>query len=266
MAGREIILTNACLGAKGVDPIAILIATMHHDHGFTPKELRELRSLKDPHGIQKFLDAMPYHLADTAWSPRVVLRENASHCFAGAMFAAAAFPVEVVIIIDWTIFLSIFRVSFISLYRYQFGKLHLIRAGYGVIFLVPNFHLMEDPMQDKENARPPFSTIQEDDIKTERLKGRRRFLSQAGTFLLGASAIAFAASRTEDTTNAPTRTGDSDGKDKRQSDHKDSDRGKMADSHICDSDSKDARCDRGCRCTLRRVLSRQYGYSFAPLY
>ena len=57
---------------------------------FTPKELRRLRSLKDPHGIQKFLDAMPYHLADTAWSPCVVLRENTSHCFEGAMLAAAA--------------------------------------------------------------------------------------------------------------------------------------------------------------------------------
>src|SRR5229473_1083943 len=34
--------------------------------GFTPKELRKLRSLKDPHGIQKFLDAMPYHLAAAA--------------------------------------------------------------------------------------------------------------------------------------------------------------------------------------------------------
>ena len=61
------------------------------DHlGFTPKELRKLRSLKDPHGIQRFLDDMPYHLADTAWSPRVVLRENTSHCFEGAIFGAAA--------------------------------------------------------------------------------------------------------------------------------------------------------------------------------
>jgi len=57
---------------------------------FTPKELRKLRSLKDPHGIQKFLDAMPYHLADTAWSPRKVLAENTSHCLEGAIFAAAA--------------------------------------------------------------------------------------------------------------------------------------------------------------------------------
>src|SRR5205823_1389468 len=51
---------------------------------------RKLRSLKNPYGIQRFLDDMPYHLADTAWSPRLVLRENASHCFEGAMLAAAA--------------------------------------------------------------------------------------------------------------------------------------------------------------------------------
>jgi hypothetical protein len=57
---------------------------------FTPAELRKLRSLKNPHGIQRFLDEMPYHLADTAWSPRRVLRENTSHCFEGATFAAAA--------------------------------------------------------------------------------------------------------------------------------------------------------------------------------
>ena len=64
---------------------------MNSDHlGFTPKEWRKLRSLKDPYGIQKFLDAMPYHLADTAWSPRVALRENTAHCFEGAMLAAAA--------------------------------------------------------------------------------------------------------------------------------------------------------------------------------
>jgi hypothetical protein len=57
---------------------------------FTAAELRKLRSLKTPYGIQRFLDAMPYHLANTAWSPRRVLRENTSHCFEGATFAAAA--------------------------------------------------------------------------------------------------------------------------------------------------------------------------------
>jgi hypothetical protein len=57
---------------------------------FTPAELRRLRRLKDPNGIQQFLDAMPYHLADTAWSPRKVLSDNTAHCFEGATFAAAA--------------------------------------------------------------------------------------------------------------------------------------------------------------------------------
>ena len=60
------------------------------DFGFTPAELRKLRSLKTPYGIQHYLDDMPYHLGDTAWSPRRVLRENTAHCFEGAIFAAAA--------------------------------------------------------------------------------------------------------------------------------------------------------------------------------
>jgi hypothetical protein len=64
---------------------------MNNSHsGFTPAELRKLRSLKDPHGIQRFLDDQPYHLADTAWSPRRVLSEDTSHCVEGATFAAAA--------------------------------------------------------------------------------------------------------------------------------------------------------------------------------
>src|SRR5947209_10782601 len=57
---------------------------------FSRAELRKLRSLKDPYGIQRFLDSQPYHLQDTAWSPRRVLRENTSHCYEGALFAAAA--------------------------------------------------------------------------------------------------------------------------------------------------------------------------------
>src|SRR5713226_9153010 len=58
--------------------------------GFTPTELRKLRSLKTPLGVQRALDRMPYHLANTAWSPRRVLAENTSHCYEGALFAAAA--------------------------------------------------------------------------------------------------------------------------------------------------------------------------------
>src|SRR5205823_10179557 len=59
-------------------------------HEFSAAELRKLRGLKNPHGIQRFVDDMPYHLSDTAWSPRRVLCENAAHCFEGAMLAAAA--------------------------------------------------------------------------------------------------------------------------------------------------------------------------------
>lgn len=60
---------------------------------FTPAELRKLRSFKTPYGVQRFLDDTPYHLADTAWSPRLVLREQTSHCLEGAIFAAAALRV-----------------------------------------------------------------------------------------------------------------------------------------------------------------------------
>jgi hypothetical protein len=44
-------------------------------------------------GIQRALDALPYHLATTAWSPRRVLAERTAHCLEGAIFAAAALRV-----------------------------------------------------------------------------------------------------------------------------------------------------------------------------
>jgi hypothetical protein len=59
----------------------------------TAAELRALRALKSPAGIQRFLDEVHYHLAGTAWSPRTVLRENTAHCLEGAIFAAAALRV-----------------------------------------------------------------------------------------------------------------------------------------------------------------------------
>src|SRR5438309_10857015 len=61
--------------------------------GFTPVELRKLRALKTPAGVQRFLDSLPYHLADTAWSPRKVLQEKTAHCLEGAIFAVAALRV-----------------------------------------------------------------------------------------------------------------------------------------------------------------------------
>lgn len=49
--------------------------------------------LKTPAGVQRFLDSMTYHLAQTSWSPRKVLREQTAHCLEGAIFAAAALRV-----------------------------------------------------------------------------------------------------------------------------------------------------------------------------
>jgi hypothetical protein len=64
-----------------------------HPESFTPAELRRLRALRTPAGVQRLLDEMPYHLADTCWSPRRVLRAFTSHCLEGAIFAAAALRV-----------------------------------------------------------------------------------------------------------------------------------------------------------------------------
>lgn len=66
---------------------------MSIDRDFTARELRALRALKDPAGVQRFLDALPYHLAATSWSPRMVLRERTAHCLEGAIFGAAALRV-----------------------------------------------------------------------------------------------------------------------------------------------------------------------------
>ena len=64
------------------------------DFGLTPAELRAFRALKTPEKIQRFLDDLPYHHADTAWSPRKVLRERTGHCLEGALLAAAALRVN----------------------------------------------------------------------------------------------------------------------------------------------------------------------------
>ncbi len=61
---------------------------------FTAAELRVLRSLKNPEGIQNFLDRLPYHIAETSWSPREVLKKRTAHCLEGAIFAAAALRVN----------------------------------------------------------------------------------------------------------------------------------------------------------------------------
>ncbi len=61
--------------------------------GLSAGELRTLRALKTPERIQKFIDALAYQYADTAWSPKRVLRERKGHCLEGALLAAAALRV-----------------------------------------------------------------------------------------------------------------------------------------------------------------------------
>ena len=62
--------------------------------GFSPKELRTLRALNTPARIQRFIDGLTYQYADTAGSPRRVLRERKGHCMEGALLATAALRVN----------------------------------------------------------------------------------------------------------------------------------------------------------------------------
>lgn len=60
---------------------------------FTRAELRTLRALKTPAGIQKFLDDLPYNLNYDARSPRKVLQDRTASCLEGGIFGAAALRV-----------------------------------------------------------------------------------------------------------------------------------------------------------------------------
>ncbi|HEY3626751.1 MAG TPA: hypothetical protein VGL00_10710 [Terracidiphilus sp.] len=62
--------------------------------GLPARDLRTLRALKTPARIQRFIDDLTYQYADTAWSPRRVLRERTGHCLEGALLAAAALRVN----------------------------------------------------------------------------------------------------------------------------------------------------------------------------
>jgi hypothetical protein len=63
------------------------------DSSFTKRELRLLRSLKTPSGIQRFIDELPYNLRFDARSPKRVLRDGTASCLDGGIFAAAALRV-----------------------------------------------------------------------------------------------------------------------------------------------------------------------------
>jgi hypothetical protein len=62
--------------------------------GLTPGNFRALRALNTPARIQRFLDALPYLYADTAWSPQRALRERKGHCLEGALLAASALRIH----------------------------------------------------------------------------------------------------------------------------------------------------------------------------
>ena len=61
--------------------------------GFAPSELRTLRALKTPAGIQRFLDDLPYNLKYDARSPKKVLQDGTASCLDGGIFGAAALRV-----------------------------------------------------------------------------------------------------------------------------------------------------------------------------
>src|ERR1051326_7843800 len=67
-------------------------------NGFTPAEYRELRRLRTPDQIQRFLDFdLGYNKekgGETCRSPRRVLRDRIAHCMEGALLAAAALRVR----------------------------------------------------------------------------------------------------------------------------------------------------------------------------
>jgi hypothetical protein len=53
-------------------------------------EIKLLKTLNNPDKIQAFLDSLDYNPNYECRSPRWVIKKRASHCFEGALFAAAA--------------------------------------------------------------------------------------------------------------------------------------------------------------------------------
>jgi len=75
--------------------------------GLDEKEIEILKQLNTPKKIQDFLNKMPINFeegGDTCMSPRMVLRENKSHCIEGAMLAATALRLngEKPLVVDMT--------------------------------------------------------------------------------------------------------------------------------------------------------------------
>ena len=73
--------------------IAASIVRSTDNFGFAASELRTLRALKTPAGVQRFLDDLPYNLSYTARSPKRVLHDSTASCLEGGIFGAAALRV-----------------------------------------------------------------------------------------------------------------------------------------------------------------------------
>ena len=81
---------SGCDSSLDVAPSFVRVADTF---GFTRSELRRLRALKTPAGVQRFLDDLPYNLSFTARSPKKVLHDRTASCLEGGIFAAAALRV-----------------------------------------------------------------------------------------------------------------------------------------------------------------------------
>jgi hypothetical protein len=69
---------------------ASALTHMERFSSFSSGELRKLRALRTPAGVQRFLDELPYNLSTTSRSPRKVLHDRTASCLEGGIFGAAA--------------------------------------------------------------------------------------------------------------------------------------------------------------------------------
>jgi hypothetical protein len=96
-SSRRFIEFQSAIGFELAQPKVHRVRTVKlspcSDFGFSVSELRTLRALKTPAGVQRFLDDLPYNLRLDARSPRNVLYHGTASCLDGGIFAAAALRV-----------------------------------------------------------------------------------------------------------------------------------------------------------------------------
>ena len=67
---RAVLTQDIQLGCDASVDVAASLVRVTDTFGFSLSELRQLRALKTPAGVQKFLDELPYNLSFTARSPK----------------------------------------------------------------------------------------------------------------------------------------------------------------------------------------------------